>query len=220
MGRLDTVERETGAGIDLGVIWLHGLGADGYDFEPIARELDLPFGARFVFPHAPVRPVTINGGIEMRAWYDILSFGPSGPEDEAGIRASAEAVRQLIGREIDRGLSRDQIVLVGFSQGGAVVLHTAVRETEPLAGVIALSTYLPLAAKLELEAAAASRDIPILMAHGSVDPLIDISFGTLSRDLLVAAGYLVDWRTYPIDHGVCAAEISDISSWLAGLRRA
>ena len=215
--KLETVELETGDSIELGIIWLHGLGADGHDFEPVARELDLPFGARFVFPHAPVRPVTINGGMPMRAWYDILALGPGGPEDEEGIRACAAAVRALIDREIERGLSRDRIVLAGFSQGGAIALYTATRETEPLAGVIALSTYLPLAADLEREATAASRETPALMAHGSLDPLIDISFGTLSRDLLLAAGYQVSWRSYRIEHGVSPEEISDIGDWLAGL---
>ncbi len=218
MAELETVEIETGASIELGIIWLHGLGADGHDFEPVARELDLPFGARFVFPHAPVRPVTINGGMPMRAWYDILALGPGGPEDEAGIRRSADAVRELIVREIDRGLSRDRIVLAGFSQGGAIALYTATREVEPLAGAIALSTYLPVAANLQSEAKAASRATPFLMAHGSLDPLIDISFGTLSRDLLLAAGYQVAWRSYRIEHGVSPEEIRDIGGWLAGLK--
>ena len=219
MATLDTVELETGAPIELGIVWLHGLGADGHDFEPVARELDLPFGVRFVFPHAPVRPVTINGGMPMRAWYDILALGPGGPEDEQGIRASAAAVRALIDREIDRGLSRDRIVLAGFSQGGAIALYTATREAEPLAGAIALSTYLPLAANLESEATAASRETPVLMAHGRLDPLIDISFGTLSRDLLLAAGYQVMWLSYRIEHGVSPEEIGDIGAWLAGLVR-
>ena len=218
MAELETVELQTGASIELGIIWLHGLGADGHDFEPVARELDLPFGARFVFPHAPVRPVTINGGMPMRAWYDILALGPGGPEDETGIRGSADAVRELIAREIDRGLSRDRIVLAGFSQGGAIALYTATREVEPLAGAIALSTYLPLAANLQSEATAASRATPVLMAHGSLDPLIDISFGTLSRDLLLAAGYQVAWRSYRIEHGVSPEEIRDIGGWLAGLK--
>lgn len=217
MTGLETIELETGAEIELAVIWLHGLGADGHDFEPVVREFELPFGARFVFPHAPVRPVTINGGMHMRAWYDILALGPGGPEDEDGIRAIAAAVRELIAREVERGLSRDRIVLAGFSQGGAVALYTATRETEPLAGVIALSTYLPLAPALEGEASAESRDVPVLMAHGSFDPLIDISFGTLSRDLLLAFGYRVDWHSYPIEHGVSAEEIRDIGSWLAAL---
>ena len=217
MATLDTVELETGAPIELGIIWLHGLGADGHDFEPVARELDLPFGARFVFPHAPVRPVTINGGMPMRAWYDILALGPGGPEDEQGIRASAAAVRELIAREMDRGLCRDRIVLAGFSQGGAIALYTATREAEPLAGAIALSTYLPLAANLESETTTASRKTPVLMAHGSLDPLIDISFGTLSRDLLLTAGYQVTWRSYRIEHGVSPEEIRDIGAWLAGL---
>ena len=217
MAGLETIELETGAQIELGVIWLHGLGADGHDFEPVAREFELPFGARFVFPHAPVRPVTINGGMHMRAWYDILTLGPGGPEDEDGIRASAAAVRELIAREVERGLRRDRIVLAGFSQGGAIALYTATRETEPLAGVVALSTYLPLAPALKNEASPESRDAPILMAHGSFDPVIDISFGTLSRDLLLASGYRVAWQSYPIEHGVSADEIRDIGAWLAGL---
>jgi len=212
------LEPESGAA-DAAVIWLHGLGADGHDFVPVVPELKLPagHGIRFVFPHAPSIPVTINGGMPMRAWYDILALGPGGPEDEEGVRATAAAVRALIDREINRGLSRDRIVLAGFSQGGAIALHTATREAEPLAGVIALSTYLPLAANLEHEATAASRETPILMAHGSLDPLIDISFGTLSRDLLLAAGYQVSWKSYRIEHGVSPEEIRDIGAWLAGL---
>jgi phospholipase/carboxylesterase len=213
---LECVEKLTGENPATAVIWLHGLGADGHDFEPIVEQLHLPFAARFVFPHAPERAVTINGGMRMRAWYDIKNIG-SGGEDEAGIRASAESVRDLIDREIERGVAPERIVLAGFSQGGALALFTALREERPLCGVLALSTYLPLAKTLQAEQSVANAVIPILMAHGTQDPVIGLPIAEYSRDLLTAAGYRVDWRTYRMAHGLCAEQIVDISAWLAAL---
>lgn len=211
---MDTVEVTTGERPERAIIWLHGLGADGHDFEPIVPQLRLPFAARFVFPHAPVRPVTINNGLSMRAWYDLKSIGP-GPEDEVGIRASAELVRGLIDREVERGMAPEQIVLAGFSQGGAIALYAGLREQRSLAGVLALSTYLPLGSSLAAEKAAANAAVPIWMAHGTYDPVINISFAEYSRDALLAQGYRVDWHAYPMAHGVCPAEVDAISAWLA-----
>ena len=206
---MDAVEIETGPRPATAVIWLHGLGADGHDFEPIVPELELPKPVRFVFPHAPIRPVTINQGMRMRAWYDIFQFG-AGPEDEAAIRASQKLLEQMIAKE--RG---KKIVLAGFSQGGAIALQTALRYPERLAGVMALSTYLPLAATLEKEAAPANKDIPIFMAHGQFDDLIPLRRAEVSRDMLVRLGYEVEWHSYPMPHSVCAPEIADISAFLA-----
>jgi phospholipase/carboxylesterase len=198
------------------VIWLHGLGADGYDFVPIVEELRLPqsLAARFVFPHARTRPVTINNGFAMRAWYDIKGISRDGGEDDAGIRESEQVVRDYIAAEIARGIPAKRIVIAGFSQGGAVALQTALRHPEALAGVMALSTYLPLRASLAQEAAAANRTIPILMCHGTQDGVVPPQMGELSRDLLVGLGYAVEWRTYPMQHSVCMEEVNDISSWL------
>ncbi len=214
---LETLEITRGEPIDAAVIWLHGLGADGHDFEPIVDELELPRAIRFVFPHAPVRPVTINGGQRMRAWYDISSLGPGGPEDEAGIRASAAEIGALIDREQSRGLESARIVLAGFSQGGAVALHTALREPRRLAGVLALSTYLPLADTLHTERAIANRHTPILLAHGRLDPVIPFRLAEASRDRLLAEGYAVEWRSYEMPHSVCLEEIQDIADWLGRL---
>jgi phospholipase/carboxylesterase len=211
---LPAVEISSSEPAQLAVIWLHGLGADGHDFEPIVPELDLPFPVRFVFPHAPVRPVTINAGMEMRAWYDIFGFGTHAHEDSSGIRASAAALTRLIDREVERGLSTTQIVLAGFSQGGAIALHTALRETRPLGGVLALSTYLPLAALLAEERSPANAQLPIFMAHGSHDPLLPLALAETSRRILEAAGYRVDWHVYPMAHSVCLEEIAAIGAWL------
>jgi phospholipase/carboxylesterase len=196
------------------VIWLHGLGADGHDFEPIVPELRLAFAARFVFPHAPVRPVTINGGMEMRAWYDILGFDRHAAEDAPGIRASAAALTELIDNEIERGMPADRIVLAGFSQGGAIALHTALREPRKLGGVMALSTYLPLATTLAAERSAASSGLPIFIAHGSADNVLPLALGESSRRALEAAGYRVEWHAYPMAHSVCLEEILAIGAWL------
>jgi phospholipase/carboxylesterase len=211
---LDAVEIATADSASLAVIWLHGLGADGHDFVPIARELALPFGVRFVFPHAPARPVTINGGFVMRAWFDLLSLERTGPVDEAGIRASAAAVERLIARERANGFPSDRIVVAGFSQGGAIALHAALRHAEPLAGILALSTYLPLAASLGREHAPANRSVPIWLGHGTDDPVIRLELAKASRDELTAAGYSVEWHAYAMAHSVCPEEIADMRAWL------
>jgi phospholipase/carboxylesterase len=214
---LEAVELATGAAPELTVIWLHGLGADGHDFEPIVPELKLRFPARFVFPHAPVRPVTINGGMPMRAWYDILGFGRNVRQDAAGIAASAAAVRRLITREIESGTPSERIVLAGFSQGGAIALHTALRERRRLAGVLALSTYLPLAETLPAERTAANADVPILMVHGAADAVLPLSLGEWSRQALESLGYRVQWQSYAMAHTVCMEEIALIGAWLTEL---
>jgi phospholipase/carboxylesterase len=206
---MQAVEIETGPNPVASVIWLHGLGADGHDFEPIVPELRLAKPVRFVFPHAPIRPVTINMGMRMRAWYDIFQFG-GGPEDQAGIRASQQLVEKLIESEKGR-----KIVLAGFSQGGAIALQTGLRYPERLAGILALSTYVPLASTLESEASPANRDIPIFMAHGEFDDIIPIRRAEASRELLVRLGYEVEWHSYPMPHSVCAPEIAEIAKFLA-----
>ncbi|HTT00632.1 MAG TPA: dienelactone hydrolase family protein [Steroidobacteraceae bacterium] len=200
---------------DAAVIWLHGLGADGYDFVPIVPELHLPpsCAPRFVFPHAPVRAVTINNGMRMRAWYDILGLGPGTQEDVASIRASGEIVNDLIGRERASGIAPERIVIAGFSQGGAIALHSALRYGERLAGILALSTYLPLREHLG-EVSAANGRIPILMCHGRYDPIVPVELAERSRDLLQARGYAVQWKDYGMQHQVCAEEIADIAEWL------
>jgi len=208
---MQAVEINSGPNPRTSVIWLHGLGADGHDFEPIVPEIELDQPVRFVFPHAPVRPVTINQGMRMRAWYDILQFGP-GPEDEAGVRASQKLVEAMIAAEKERGIR--QIVLAGFSQGGAIVLQTALRHSEGLAGVLALSTYLPLHRTLEAERSAANREVPIFMAHGQYDEIIPLVRAEQSRQFLDRLGYKVQWHTYPMPHSVCPEEIADISAFL------
>ena len=212
---LETIEIETAAKPVATVIWLHGLGADGHDFEPVVPELRLPASkpVRFIFPNAPQRPVTINMGMRMRAWYDILQLG-GGLEDEAGIRASQAQIETLMEREKTRGVPARRIVLAGFSQGGAIALQTALRQRERLAGVMALSTYLPIAKTLEKEREAINNDLPIFMAHGSFDPMIPMIRAQQSRDALLALGYPVEWREYPMPHSVCPAEIADIAAFL------
>jgi phospholipase/carboxylesterase len=214
----DAIEIETGKNPTAAVLWLHGLGADGHDFEPIVPELRLPPSARirFVFPHAPVRPVTLNNGMRMRAWYDIFQLG-GGPEDEAGLRASQALVEGLIAEEKKKGIPPGRIVVAGFSQGGAIALQTALRHPEPLAGVLALSTYLPIAAKLEAERADANRSVPIFMAHGLHDDIIPLRKAELSKEVLAKNGYAVEWKTYPMPHSVCAEEIGDIARFLVRL---
>ena len=216
---METVE--TGAdSATASVIWLHGLGADGHDFEPIVPELQLPMrmNVRFVFPHAPARPVTINGGMSMRAWYDIITLDRNGPQDQAGIRQSSELLCQLIEREHDRGVAYERIILAGFSQGGAIASHTALRFEHRLAGLMALSTYLPLVETLEEEVInnpqSQDRGLPIFMAHGSFDPMLPMAMGAGSRDVLEKIGYSVEWHDYPMAHAVCLEEIKDIRSWL------
>lgn len=202
------------------VIWLHGLGADGHDFEPVVDEFDtdrLP-PTRFVFPHAPERAVTINAGYIMRAWYDIVSMDFSERrEDPAGVLESAAQVEALIARENARGIPDERIVLAGFSQGGAIALHTGLRHPRRLAGILALSTYVPLADTLAAEAAEANRDVPIFMAHGQHDPVIPYAFGQRSGELLAAAGYPLEWHGYRMEHSLCMEEVGDIESWLAAV---
>lgn len=210
---VDGIEREVGGAADLGIIWLHGLGADGTDFLPIVDELRLPCGVRFVFPHAPLRPVTVNGGMVMRAWYDIAGFDTDTPEDRAGLAASVEIVRALVAREVDRGMPRQRIVLAGFSQGGAVVLHAGLAAAAPVGGVIGLSTYLPLPELLGAREAVTA-DVPVLMAHGTADPVIPLALAERSAERLSALGVELSWRTYPMGHEVSRAEIEDISHWL------
>lgn len=198
------------------VIWLHGLGADGHDFEPIVPELNLPdgHGIRFIFPHAPQRPVTINAGNVMPAWYDLTSMNFSSHEDEQGIKTSASQISEIIQQQQQRDIATSRIVLAGFSQGGAVALYTALRYSDPLAGIIALSTYLPLANNFENEMHAANRDIPIMMCHGTHDPVVPYHLGDDSRFFMERAGLNIDWYSYPMQHSVCTDEINDISLWL------
>lgn len=213
---LECVEREPAAPARSSVIWLHGLGADGHDFESVVPELGLSdeLAVRFVFPHAPQRPVTINGGMVMRAWYDILGFDSRRDEDIEGLRTSEAQVRALVEREVSRGVDEERIVLAGFSQGGAIALQAGVRHPRRLAGIMALSTYLTLPEKLESEMSSANGDCPIFMAHGIHDPVVPFEGGRLSREALEARGYEIEWREYPMPHSVCIEEIADISSWL------
>jgi phospholipase/carboxylesterase len=208
---MDAIQIETGPRPEAAIIWLHGLGADGHDFEPIVPELALKKPVRFIFPHAPIRPVTINQGMRMRAWYDILQLG-GGPEDEKGLRASQKLTEELLRTQ---GLPANRIVLAGFSQGGAIALLTALRYPERLAGVMALSTYLPLARTLASERSAANQDVPIFMAHGRYDDLIPLDRAHASREALEKLGYAVEWHDYPMPHSVCAPEVADIAAFLA-----
>jgi phospholipase/carboxylesterase len=213
---LPSVEHETATPPRYSVIWLHGLGADGNDFAPIVPQLVDPAWPplRFVFPHAPVRPVTINNGMSMRAWYDIAAFDLHARQDEAGMRASIDEVAALIEREHSRGMPSERIVLAGFSQGGAIALAAGLRHTDKLAGIVALSTYVPLRESLADERSAANAATPIFWGHGSHDPVVAVQRGSESRDLLQALGYTVDWHTYPMAHAVCAEEIADLRGWL------
>ena len=222
---LDTIEIETGKNPTFAVIWMHGLGADGNDFVPIVNELELDGtpAIRFVFPHAPMRPVTINNGYVMRAWYDV-SFGDlegqSRLADERGVRESQAHITALIEREAKRGVAAEDIVLAGFSQGGAIALQTGLRHPQRLAGVMALSAYLPLAESLPQEAAPANNATPIFMAHGTYDPVVPLMMGAGSMTLLTGLGYAVEWRQYPMPHSVCPEEIQDIGTWLQKVLKA
>jgi phospholipase/carboxylesterase len=219
----ETIEVSSAADPQGSVIWLHGLGADGHDFEPIVPQLALEnrISLRFVFPHAPFRPVTINAGMTMRAWYDVLTLERGGPQDEAGIRESGRLLEMLIERERERGMACENIVLAGFSQGGAIALHTGLRFPDRLAGLMALSTWLPLADSFDAEvlqnAEAQSKELPIFMAHGSFDPMLPVALGQHSHGTLRTAGYKVEWHEYPMAHAVCAEEIADISNWLLSI---
>ena len=211
---LDAIEIETAKNPSASIVWLHGLGADGNDFAPIVPALKLPKAAiRFVFPHAPVQPVTINGGMRMRAWYDITD-GAIRREDEGGVRASQKLIEALIAREKARGTAANRLVLAGFSQGGAIALQTGLRHSERIAGIMALSTYLPIAEKFSAEASSANREVPIFMAHGSYDPVIPLARAEQSRGLLQSLGYAVEWREYPMPHSVSPEEVADIGAWL------
>lgn len=195
------------------IIWLHGLGADGHDFEPIVPVLALNKAVRFVFPHAPIRPVTLNGGIPMRAWYDLSAIGRESPRDDAGIEESRQIVNRLIRREKARGIETHHIIVAGFSQGGAIALHAGLHYPEPLAGIVGLSTYLHTADSLE-KAAEANASVPIFMAHGIQDSVVELAMGERGRDTLNGQGYSVDWHTYPMPHAVCPEEITDLRHWL------
>lgn len=213
---LETIDVETGPKPNAAIIWLHGLGADGHDFEPVVPEL-VGHGEkswRFVFPHAPERPVTLNGGMHMRAWYDIKALDRKAVEDVAGFQATDAQVRELITRENNRGIPAARIVLAGFSQGGAVSLFTAPRLPEKLAGVMALSCYLPRESSFSEERSSANDATPIFMAHGQMDAILPMALGTASRDFLRAHGYRVEWHEYPMAHAVCPAEIADIREYL------
>jgi phospholipase/carboxylesterase len=212
---LETVEIDAAPSPRAAIIWMHGLGADGHDFAPIVPELRLPLPVRFVFPHAPLRAVTINYGAVMRAWYDIRGLGTERREDADGVRASQTQIEALIARERARGVEARRLVLAGFSQGGAMALHTGLRHPERLAGIMALSCALPVADTVAAEASAANRDVPIFMAHGTADDLIPLARARGARQTLVGLGYHVAWKEYPMPHAVCPEEIADIAAWLS-----
>ncbi|MCB5188453.1 alpha/beta fold hydrolase [Methylobacillus caricis] len=213
MQLLDFIEISSQEPIRHSIIWMHGLGADGHDFAPVARELALP-NTRFILPHAPVRPVTVNNGYAMPAWYDIYGFGPNFKQDAEGIAASQKQIEALIANEAKRGIPVNRIVLAGFSQGGAIALHTALRYPEPLAGVLALSTYLPLSEQLAAECNPANKTLPIFMAHGTLDNVITLDRYQASAEFLQAQGYPLDLHEYSMPHSVCMEEINDIRTFL------
>ena len=216
---LDYLQRDLGENPAISVIWLHGLGADGHDFAPIVPELNLPSATsiRFIFPHAPEQPVTINGGMVMRSWYDILSMEIARQVDEAGIDQSAELVKELVAQELDRGISSDHILLAGFSQGGAIALHTGLQYDKPLLGILALSTYLPVPGRILAGGNTANRMTPIFMGHGTHDPVVPMLLGRQSCDQLIEQGYSVEWHSYPMQHSVNADEIRDVGAWMTNL---
>ena len=213
---LDAVEINPSGHATACIIWLHGLGADGHDFAPLIPQLEIvdTLGVRVVLPHAPQRAVTINGGMRMPAWYDIESTDFRREQDSVGIESSAGQLRALIQREVDSGIPTKRIILAGFSQGGAIVLHTGLRYPQPLAGILALSTYLPLADSLAVQASAANRSIPIMMAHGMQDPVVPLMLALQTRDRLAELGYTVDWHSYAMQHAVCPQEVGDFRAWL------
>jgi len=219
---LERIEIETGPAPTASVVWLHGLGADGHDFEPVVPDLRLPSAlrVRFVFPHAPRRPVTVNGGMVMRAWYDIRVAGGVRAPDLAGLQEAEGGIQALIRRERERGVAAGRIVLAGFSQGGAMALHTGLRYGERLAGLIGLSCSHPRAESLPAEASAVGRGLPVFVAHGRDDDMVPVARGRETRDTLTGLGYAVTWREYPIPHSVSGQEIDDISAWLQAVLRA
>ena len=212
----DLVEVETGPNPEATIIWMHGLGADGHDFEPIVPELVRrgERSLRFVFPHAPVRPVTLNNGYRMRAWYDIISIQRGAAQDEAGIRASHSIVEALIRRENERGIATGKIVLAGFSQGGAMAFYSGTRYLEKLAGIMALSCYMLLESRFAAERMAANYATPIFIGHGTQDTVVSPALGEATRRLLETEGYAVEWHAYPMPHSVCPQEVADIAAWL------
>ncbi len=213
---LDAVEIETAVNPTHSVIWLHGLGADGNDFAPLVPALQIPanIAVRFVFPHAPIQPVTINGGMAMRSWYDIFEPSLVSQQDEDGILASEKAIHTFIDKEVTRGIPTERILLAGFSQGCAMTLHTGLRYPKRLAGLIGLSGYLPIADQAPSRWQAANRETPIFIAHGTQDPVVALERGQASKDLLVANGYPVQWHTYPMPHSVCPEEVADITRFI------
>ena len=217
MKALETVTVETGPNPRYTIIWMHGLGADGHDFEPLVPELvvaTMP-ALRFLFPHAPVRPVTVNNGYPMRAWYDIAGIDRHSAEDSKGIAETSDSIAGLIHREHARGIDSAHILLAGFSQGGAMALHLATRHPDKFAGVIALSCYLPLARELSKTRNSANQSTPIFMAHGTLDPVVPYMLGAESRQLLEGAGFSIEWHAYPMPHSLCEPEVADLRSWLA-----
>jgi phospholipase/carboxylesterase len=211
---LPHITLETGKSPQHSIIWLHGLGADGEDFVPIAEQMSLPVAVRYIFPHAPKQPVSINGGFVMRAWYDIAAAEIHAQQDAAGIRASQAEIEKLIAQEKQRGILAGNIFLAGFSQGGAIVLQTGLRHAEKLGGILALSTYLPLAETLTDEASNTAKDTPIFMAHGRSDPIVPYALGKSSAEKLSGLGYQLEWHEYSMQHSVCMEEVSDIATWL------
>lgn len=203
------------------IVWLHGLGADGHDFEPLIPQLGVvrEYGVRVVLPHAPSRPVTINGGMVMPAWYDVLAPDFRQGEDAAGIRQSQQQLEALIEREVRSGIAPRNVILAGFSQGGAVVLHTGLRYPEPLGGIMALSSYLPLSERLAAEASPANARTSLMMAHGTADPVVPLALAQQSCELLRSRGYTVEWHSYPMQHALCAEELQDIRVWLVSRLR-
>ena len=218
---IDHIELVTGPEPKGTIIWMHGLGADCWDFVSLVKELGLPddLPLRFIFPQAPTRAISINNGQRMPGWYDItlseLQDGAARKADESGVRESQGFINALIAREATRGIASDKIVVAGFSQGGAIALQTGLRHPQPLAGVMALSTYLPLENSLATERTLANANIPILMAHGTQDPLVPVTLARLSKGKIEAQGYRVEWREYPMQHSVCMEEVTDIGAWLA-----
>lgn len=216
---LPTIEIESASSAQRSIILLHGLGADGSDFVPLVSELHLPISlcVRFIFPHAPHMPVTINNGYEMRAWFDIDNLSPAAKIDEKGIAASVTMLEELVKREESRGIETNNIILAGFSQGAVIALTTGLRYPKPLAGLLVLSSYLPLADKVLQNASSVNRQIPIFIAHGTEDPIVPYALGKASYVTLKQAGYPVSWHSYPMPHSICASEINDISQWMQGI---
>ena len=220
----DTIEMEINGEPEAVIIWLHGLGADGNDFVPVVKQLDIirNKGVRFVFPHAPYRSVTINGGMTMRAWYDVMTLDRNGIQDELGIQKSSTFLEELIQREYDRGIAYNKIIIAGFSQGGAIALYTGLRYPKKLGGLIALSTWIPLEEKIKNELGKDNSqplNLPIFLAHGEYDQVIPFEFGEISKKLIEKFGFKVNWNSYPIEHSVSQQEISDIGLWLSEILR-